>query len=98
MAPPGRSSAGDRSPSRPTRGDSSLPGHGAKCVALEPLSMDRDTAELWSGAALIATAGVLLFAPIVVGLEYTIVLFVVAVVALAAGATLVGLSRRGRAV
>ena len=60
--------------------------------------MNRNDAELWSGAVLLVLAAVLLVAPIVVALRYTVVLFVVAVLGLALGSVLVGLSRRGRAV
>ena len=60
--------------------------------------MNRNDLELWSGAAAIALAIVLLFAPLVLALEYTVLLYVVGVVGLALGATLIGLSRRGRAV
>ncbi|USZ68421.1 hypothetical protein NGM10_01460 [Halorussus salilacus] len=60
--------------------------------------MDRDDAEFWGGAVLIALGGILLFAPLVAAVEYTVVLLAVGVLLLAAGALLVGLSRRGRAV
>ena len=54
--------------------------------------------QLWGGLALIALAGLILFAPLVLDLAYDVVLLVVAVLGLAIGALLVGLSRRGRAV
>ncbi len=60
--------------------------------------MNRNDAELWGGVALLLLGGLLLFAPIVVTLRYTLVLLVVAVAGLAVGSVLVGLSRRGRAV
>lgn len=60
--------------------------------------MDRDTLELWGGGLIIVLAGLLLFAPLVVAAEYTLILLVVGVLGLALGALLVGLSRRGRAV
>ncbi|WP_134670658.1 hypothetical protein [Halorussus marinus] len=60
--------------------------------------MDRDKLEFWGGAALLVLAGVTLFAPLILAARYTLVLLVVGVLGLAAGAVLVGLSRRGRAV
>lgn len=60
--------------------------------------MNRNDAELWGGVALLLLGALLLFAPIVVTLRYTVVLVLVAVVGLAIGSVLVGLSRRGRAV
>lgn len=60
--------------------------------------MDRDTLELWGGALIIVLAGALLFAPLVVAAEYTLILLAVGVLGLALGAVLVGLSQRGRAV
>jgi len=57
-----------------------------------------DKTQLWGGAALILLGGVILFVPQLLALGYTPVLLVVAVLVLAAGALLVGLSRRGRAV
>ena len=60
--------------------------------------MDTDTAELWGGAGLLVLAALALLAPLLVAVEYTLPLFVVAVIGLAVGAVLVGLSRRGRAV
>lgn len=59
--------------------------------------MDDET-QLWSGAILIGLGGLVLFAPLVLDLQYTAVLLVVAVLALALGSLLVGWSRRGRAV
>jgi len=60
--------------------------------------VDRDQLEFWSGAALLALAGVTLFAPLILAARYTLLLLVVGVLGLAAGAVLIGLSRRGRAV
>ena len=60
--------------------------------------MDRDTLELWGGGLIIVLAGVLLFAPLVVAGEYTLILLALGVLGLAVGAVLIGLSRRGRAV
>lgn len=60
--------------------------------------MDRDDAELWGGAILLVLGGLLLFAPLVMDWRYTRILLVVGVLGAAAGALLVGLSRRGRAV
>ncbi|WP_135851201.1 hypothetical protein [Halorussus salinus] len=57
-----------------------------------------DKTQLWGGAALILVGGIILFAPLLFALRYTSVLLVVAVLVLAAGSLLVGLSRRGRAV
>lgn len=57
-----------------------------------------DKTQLWGGAALIVVGGVILFAPLVLALRYTSLLLVVAVLVLAAGSLLVGLSRRGRPV
>lgn len=59
--------------------------------------MDDDT-QLWGGAGLIVLGGLILFAPLVLDLGYTSLLLVVAVLVLAAGSVLVGLSQRGRAV
>lgn len=59
--------------------------------------MDDDT-QLWGGAALILLGGLILFGPLVLNLRYTTILLAVAVLVLAAGSVLVGLSRRGRAV
>ncbi|WP_435178407.1 hypothetical protein [Halorussus sp. AFM4] len=59
--------------------------------------MDDDT-QLWGGAGLIVLGALVLFAPLVLDLAYTTVLLSAAVLVLAAGALLVGLSRRGRAV
>lgn len=57
-----------------------------------------DQTQLWSGAILIVLGGLVLFAPLALDLTYTSLLLVVAVLGLAAGSLLVGLSRRGRAV
>ncbi|WP_137286882.1 hypothetical protein [Halorussus salinisoli] len=57
-----------------------------------------DSTQLWGGAALIVFGALILFAPQILALRYTSLLLVVAVLSLAAGALLVGLSRRGRAV
>ena len=58
--------------------------------------MDTDTSQYWGGAALIVLAGLLLFAPLVLDWRYTNLLLAVAVLGLAAGAMLLGWSRRGR--
>ena len=60
--------------------------------------MDRDDAELWGGGLLFVLGTLLLFAPLVMNWRYTTILLAVAVLGLAAGSVLVGLSRRGRAV
>lgn len=60
--------------------------------------MNRDEMEFWSGAVLIVLGGILLFAPLVAAVQYTLILLAVGVLGLALGAVLVGLSRRGRAV
>lgn len=57
-----------------------------------------DNTQLWGGAGLIILGAIILFGPLVLDLTYTTVLLSVAVLVLAAGAVLVGLSRRGRAV
>ncbi len=69
----------------------------AKCLGVATNRMD-DKTQLWGGAALIVVGGVILFAPLVLALRYTSLLLVVAVLVLAAGSLLVGLSRRGRPV
>ena len=58
--------------------------------------MDDDT-QLWGGAGLIVVGALVLFAPLVLNLGYTTLLLAVAVLVLAAGSLLVGMSRRGRA-
>ncbi|WP_128478378.1 hypothetical protein [Halorussus pelagicus] len=57
-----------------------------------------DKTQLWGGTALLVFGAVVLFAPLVIRLRYTTLLLAAAVLVLAAGALLVGLSRRGRAV
>jgi hypothetical protein len=57
-----------------------------------------DKTQLRAGVALLLLGGVILFAPQLLALRYSSVLLVVAVLVLATGALLVGLSRRGRAV
>lgn len=57
-----------------------------------------DDAQLWGGAVLILVGALVLFAPLVLNLSYTTVLLSAAVLVLAAGALLIGLSRRGRTV
>ena len=57
-----------------------------------------DEAQLWVGIALLVVGAVVLFSPLVMELRYTLILFAVAVLVLAGGALLIGLSRRGRAV
>lgn len=59
--------------------------------------MDDDT-QLWGGAGLIVLGALVLFAPLVLNLAYTTLLLSAAVLVLAAGSLLIGLSRRGRAV
>jgi len=59
--------------------------------------MDDET-QLWGGIALLVVGAVVLFSPQVLELRYTLILLAVAVLVLAGGALLVGLSRRGRAV
>ena len=54
--------------------------------------------QLWGGAGLIVLGALILFAPLVLDLTYTTLLLSVAVLVLAAGSVLVGLSQRGRAV
>jgi hypothetical protein len=56
-----------------------------------------DATELWGGLALLVVSGAILFSPLVVAVEYTVLLFLVGVLGLAVGSLLVGLSRRGRA-
>lgn len=73
------------------------PGIGAKWPDVEMSCMD-DSTQLWGGAGLIIVGALILFAPLVLNLTYTTVLLSVAVLVLAGGALLVGLSRRGRAV
>lgn len=60
--------------------------------------MNRDEMEFWGGAVLIVLGGILLFAPLVAAVEYTLILLVVGVLGLALGSVLIGLSQRGRAV
>ena len=81
-----------------------LPVRFRRSAAIEPkfpdaeaASMDDDT-QLWGGAGLIVLGGLILFAPLVLDLTYTSLLLAVAVLVLAAGSVLVGLSQRGRAV
>lgn len=57
-----------------------------------------DETQLWGGAVLIIIGGLVLFAPLILELTYTTLLLSAAVLVLAAGALLIGLSRRGRAV
>lgn len=57
-----------------------------------------DATQLWGGAILFVVGAAVLFAPLVLDLAYTTLLLAVAVLVLAAGSVLVGLSRRGRAV
>ncbi|UPV73749.1 hypothetical protein M0R89_14525 [Halorussus limi] len=59
--------------------------------------MDDDT-QLWGGVGLIVVGTLVLFAPLVLNLAYTTLLLSAAVLVLAAGSVLIGLSRRGRAV
>lgn len=57
-----------------------------------------DSTQLWGGAGLILVGALILFAPLLLELAYTTILLSVAVLVLAGGALLIGLSRRGRAV
>ncbi|MFC4450094.1 hypothetical protein [Halorussus aquaticus] len=57
-----------------------------------------DATQLWGGVGLIVVGALVLFAPLVLNLTYTTLLLSAAVLVLAAGSLLVGLSRRGRAV
>jgi hypothetical protein len=57
-----------------------------------------DSTQLWGGAGLILLGALILFAPVLLDLVYTTILLSVAVLVLAGGALLIGLSRRGRAV
>ena len=59
--------------------------------------MNVNDAELWSGAGIILLGAVALVAPLFVAIEYTLPLFIAAVLALVAGSLLVGWSRKGRA-
>lgn len=59
--------------------------------------MNVNDAEWWVGAVVLALSGVLLFSPLVLGVEYTLVLLAVGTLGLALGSMLVGLSQRGRA-
>lgn len=58
--------------------------------------MDLDVTQYWGGVGLVVLGGLLLFAPLVFDWRYTNVLLAVAVLGLAAGAMLLGWSRRGR--
>jgi hypothetical protein len=57
-----------------------------------------DATQLRTGVALLALGAVVLFAPLVFDLAYTTLLLAAAVLVLAAGSVLVGLSQRGRSV
>lgn len=57
-----------------------------------------DDTQLWSGTGLIVLGTIIMFAPLVFDLTYTTLLLSAAVLVLAAGALLIGWSRRGRAV
>lgn len=57
-----------------------------------------DATQLWSGTILFLLGAVVLFAPLVLDLAYTTLLLATAVLVLAVGSVLVGLSRRGRSV
>ncbi|WP_276301080.1 hypothetical protein [Halorussus lipolyticus] len=57
-----------------------------------------DSTQLWGGAGLILVGALILFAPLLLELAYTTILLSVAVLVLAGGALLIGLSQRGRAV
>ena len=70
---------------------------GDKYLGVDTRYMEDET-QLWGGAGLITIGGVILFAPLVLNLTYTTLLLSAAVLVLAAGALLIGLSRRGRAV
>ncbi|MFC4551893.1 MULTISPECIES: hypothetical protein [Halorussus] len=60
--------------------------------------MDRDDTQFWAGVILFVLGGFLLFAPLVMNWRYTDLLLAVAVLGLAVGALLVGVSGRGRPV
>ena len=57
-----------------------------------------DVTQQWVGTVLFVVGAVVLFAPLVFDLAYTTLLLAVAVLVLAAGSVLVGLSRRGQSV
>lgn len=57
-----------------------------------------DRTQFWGGSALLVVGAVVLFSPLVMELQYTLLLLAAAVLVLAGGALLVGMSRRGRAV
>ena len=57
-----------------------------------------DATQLWGGTVLFVLGALVLFAPLVLDLAYTTLLLAVAVLVLAVGSVLVGLSRRGRSV
>ena len=57
-----------------------------------------DSTQLWGGAGLLLVGALILFAPLLLELAYTTILLSVAVLVLAGGALLIGLSQRGRAV
>ncbi|WP_244605284.1 hypothetical protein [Halorussus halobius] len=70
---------------------------GAKGFGVVVRTMDDET-QLRGGIALLVVGAVVLFSPLVMELRYTLLLLAAAVLVLAGGALLVGLSRRGRAV
>lgn len=70
---------------------------GAKFLGVVSKAMD-DQTQFWGGAVLLVLGAVVLFSPLVMELQYTLLLFAVAVLVLAGGALLIGMSRRGRAV
>lgn len=59
--------------------------------------MDDDT-QFRGGTGLLVLGALILFAPLVLNLGYTTLLLSAAVLVLAAGAVLIGASRRGRSV
>lgn len=68
-----------------------------KWVRRQARPVNANDAELWGGIALLVVSGAILFSPLLVAFEYTLVLLVGGVAGLAVGSVLVGLSRRGRA-
>jgi hypothetical protein len=57
-----------------------------------------DQTQLWGGIVLFVLGAVVMFAPLVLDVAYTTLLLAAAVLVLAAGSILVGLSQRGRSV
>lgn len=59
--------------------------------------MNVNDLELWGGAVLIVVSAALLTLPVVLAFEFTGVFVVAGIAGLVIGATLIGLSQRGRA-